>query len=116
MIYSYNSKNTYDVKYRVKRISFMPVVQNQEQTDTKTKVVYNSNLFYSEYPNPYPYQTYSNESKSEERDTESEPHEHPWLKYAGIFADDPDWKSFQESVMQYRKERDFETTDTQCLF
>ncbi len=39
-------------------------------------------------------------------DTESEPCEHPWLKYAGMFADDSDWESFQESVRQYREDQD----------
>lgn len=38
-------------------------------------------------------------------DTESE---HPWLKHAGMFADDPDWEPFQESVRQYRKKTDSE--------
>jgi predicted RNase H-like HicB family nuclease len=39
-------------------------------------------------------------------DTESGPCEHPWLKYAGMFADDPDWEDFQESLRQYRDEID----------
>ncbi len=39
-------------------------------------------------------------------DTESE---HPWLKHAGMFADDSDWEAFQESVRQYRKETDSDT-------
>jgi hypothetical protein len=46
---------------------------------------------------------YSEGSKSEELNAESG---HPWLKYAGIFADDPDWESFQELLEQYRKEID----------
>lgn len=42
-------------------------------------------------------------------DTESEPCEHPWLKYAGMFANDSDWELFQESLRQYRRETDFDT-------
>jgi predicted RNase H-like HicB family nuclease len=32
--------------------------------------------------------------------------EHPWQPLAGMFADDPDWEAFQESVQQYREEVD----------
>ncbi|MCP4105710.1 MAG: hypothetical protein GY749_09255 [Desulfobacteraceae bacterium] len=39
-------------------------------------------------------------------DTESEVCEHPWLKHAGMFADDSDWEPFQELIRQYRKEAD----------
>jgi len=42
-------------------------------------------------------------------DTEVRPYEHPWLKHAGMFADDSDWEPFQESVRQYRKETDSDT-------
>ncbi|MBF0227183.1 MAG: hypothetical protein HQK76_17190 [Desulfobacterales bacterium] len=41
-------------------------------------------------------------------DIESESYEHPWLKYAGMFADDSDWEQFQESLKQYRKEIDLD--------
>jgi len=39
-------------------------------------------------------------------DINSENYEHSWSEYAGMFADDPDWEEFQESVRQYRKETD----------
>ena len=42
-------------------------------------------------------------------DIESEPHEHQWLKYAGMFADDSDWEPFQESIRQYRRETGSDT-------
>jgi len=45
-------------------------------------------------------------------DTESEPHEHPCLKHAGMFADDSDWEEFQKSVRQYREETDSDTVLT----
>ena len=34
------------------------------------------------------------------------PNEHPWQKLVGMFADDPDWDKFQESIQQYREEID----------
>ncbi|MDM8523628.1 hypothetical protein QUF80_09680 [Desulfococcaceae bacterium HSG8] len=30
--------------------------------------------------------------------------EHAWSEYAGMFADDPDWEEFQESIREYRRE------------
>ena len=35
-----------------------------------------------------------------------ESEEHSWQPLAGMFADDPDWEAFQESVQQYREEVD----------
>ena len=43
-------------------------------------------------------------TKKDKKFTESGPCEHPWLKYAGMFADDPDWEDFQESLRQYRED------------
>jgi hypothetical protein len=37
-------------------------------------------------------------------DLEVKPDEHPWLKFAGMFANDPDWDKFQESMRQYQEE------------
>ena len=37
---------------------------------------------------------------------EAEPEAHPWQPFAGMFADDPDWDVFQESLHQYRMELD----------
>ena len=39
-------------------------------------------------------------------DLDVQPDEHPWLKWAGLFAEDPDWEAFQESMRQYREEVD----------
>ncbi|MBI3951537.1 MAG: type II toxin-antitoxin system HicB family antitoxin [Acidobacteria bacterium] len=39
-------------------------------------------------------------------DLDVRPDEHPWRQFAGIFADDPDWDEFQESIQQYREEID----------
>ncbi|NJN99258.1 MAG: type II toxin-antitoxin system HicB family antitoxin [Anaerolineales bacterium] len=39
-------------------------------------------------------------------DLEVKPSEHPWLKFAGMFADDADWDNFQASMQQYREEID----------
>jgi hypothetical protein len=36
-------------------------------------------------------------------DLDVAPGEHPWLKFAGMFADDPDWQAFQESIKEYRE-------------
>ena len=44
-------------------------------------------------------------------DLEVKPDEHPWLKFAGMFADDPDWDEFQESIHQYREEIDRALTE-----
>lgn len=44
-------------------------------------------------------------------DTESEPDEHPWLKHAGMFADDPNWDVFQEFLNAYREEIDSDTIE-----
>jgi hypothetical protein len=35
-----------------------------------------------------------------------QPEEHPWRPFAGMFADDPDWEAFQESIRAYRQEID----------
>lgn len=32
--------------------------------------------------------------------------EHPWLKFAGMFADDPNWEEFQEAIAESRREID----------
>lgn len=34
------------------------------------------------------------------------PEEHPWRQFAGMFADDPDWEAFQQSIREYRAEID----------
>ena len=34
------------------------------------------------------------------------PEEHPWQKFAGMFADDPDWEVFQGSIQKYREDID----------
>ena len=34
------------------------------------------------------------------------PEEHPWQQFAGMFADDPDWEAFQQSIQQYREQID----------
>ncbi len=44
-------------------------------------------------------------------DLELGPNDHPWLKFAGMFADDPDWEEFQESIRQYREEIDRTLTE-----
>jgi predicted RNase H-like HicB family nuclease len=31
------------------------------------------------------------------------PEAHPWQRFAGMFADDPDWEAFQASMHQYRE-------------
>jgi predicted RNase H-like HicB family nuclease len=37
---------------------------------------------------------------------ETEPEAHPWQRFAGMFADDPDWDAFQEAMRAYREELD----------
>lgn len=37
-------------------------------------------------------------------DLEVKPDEHPWLKFAGMFAGDPDWDNFQAAIQRYREE------------
>ena len=32
--------------------------------------------------------------------------DNPWLRFAGIWADDPDWDEFQKAVAEYRAEID----------
>ena len=32
--------------------------------------------------------------------------EHPWLKFAGMYGDDFDWKTFQTGIDEYRREID----------
>lgn len=39
---------------------------------------------------------------------ETQPEVHPWQRFAGMFADDPDWDAFQESMQAYREELDRE--------
>jgi predicted RNase H-like HicB family nuclease len=34
------------------------------------------------------------------------PEEHPWQRFAGMFAGDPDWEAFQSSIREYREEID----------
>lgn len=34
------------------------------------------------------------------------PTEHPWLKFAGMSQDDPDWEEFQAAIAEYRCEID----------
>ncbi len=41
-------------------------------------------------------------------DIESEVNEHPWAKHAGMFANDSDWESFQETIIKHRKEVNFD--------
>ncbi|MEK8019502.1 MAG: hypothetical protein VSS75_021730 [Candidatus Parabeggiatoa sp.] len=36
----------------------------------------------------------------------SSPPEHPWLKFAGMFKDDPNWDEFQAAIAEYRREVD----------
>lgn len=37
---------------------------------------------------------------------EPDPSEHPWMKFAGMFADDPDWDEYQAAIAEYRREVD----------
>ncbi len=37
---------------------------------------------------------------------DTEPDAHPWQPLIGMFADDPDWDEFQESIRRYRDEID----------
>ena len=37
---------------------------------------------------------------------DAKPEAHSWQPFAGMFADDPDWEAFQESMHQYREEVD----------
>ena len=37
---------------------------------------------------------------------ETKPEAHPWQRFAGMFADDPDWDAFQESMQAYRENLD----------
>jgi len=32
--------------------------------------------------------------------------EHPWLKFAGMFDNDPDWEEFQAAIEENRRELD----------
>ena len=32
--------------------------------------------------------------------------EHPWLKFAGMFKDDPNWDQYLEDIAQYRRSVD----------
>jgi len=34
------------------------------------------------------------------------PEENPWVKFAGMFADDPDWNEFQAAIASNRRELD----------
>ena len=42
---------------------------------------------------------------------ETQPEAHPWQRFAGMFADDPDWDAFQESMQAYRAELDRESPE-----
>lgn len=33
---------------------------------------------------------------------------HPWMKFAGMFKDDPYWDEFKEAIAEYRREIDAE--------
>jgi predicted RNase H-like HicB family nuclease len=35
--------------------------------------------------------------------------ENPWMKFAGVFKDDPDFDQFQQSIQDYRREIDVQT-------
>jgi predicted RNase H-like HicB family nuclease len=35
---------------------------------------------------------------------DAQPEAHPWQPFAGMFADDADWESFQAAVHQYRED------------
>lgn len=47
-----------------------------------------------------------NEGRIVQLDLEVESDEHSWQQFAGMFADDPDWELFQESMQRYREEID----------
>jgi predicted RNase H-like HicB family nuclease len=32
--------------------------------------------------------------------------EHPWMRFAGIWSDDPDWQAFEEVMAEARREQD----------
>jgi predicted RNase H-like HicB family nuclease len=42
---------------------------------------------------------------------DAKPAAHPWQPFAGMFADDPDWEAFQQSMQQYREEMDKTSTE-----
>ena len=48
---------------------------------------------------------------SEEEELDRVTKEHPWKKFAGMFADDPDWEEFQKEIQKYREEIDAEAID-----
>lgn len=35
--------------------------------------------------------------------------ENPWMKFAGVFKDDPDFDEFQQAIQDYRREVDAQT-------
>ena len=37
---------------------------------------------------------------------DTQPEEHPWQQFAGMFANDPDWEAFQASIREYREDID----------
>ena len=41
-----------------------------------------------------------------EQSVSSPSQEHPWLKFAGMYGDDFDWKTFQAGIDEYRHEVD----------
>ena len=44
-------------------------------------------------------------------DVDLTPGTHPWARFAGMFADDPDWEAFQGSIRQYRAVPSLEIDD-----
>jgi predicted RNase H-like HicB family nuclease len=44
-------------------------------------------------------------------EVDMKPEEHPWQQFAGMFAGDPDWEAFQESIREYREEIDRDSSE-----
>lgn len=42
-----------------------------------------------------------------------EPYQRPWMKFAGVFKDDPDFDAVQQYIQEYRQELDADDSDTQ---
>ncbi len=36
-------------------------------------------------------------------EVDKQPETHPWQRYCGMFADDPDWEAFQASIREHRE-------------
>jgi len=47
-----------------------------------------------------------NQSDESVSNPSSPAQEHPWLKFAGMFEDDPDWEEFQAAIEENRRELD----------